>query len=88
MGIDDVEIHERPPVSRGEMNGVWTQVDATRIAVQSQGDDISDIKRAVGMIGTDMRWLKAGVFLLLAWNIIESVMESAPAQALVAMVSP
>jgi len=90
--IDDVPIHERPEemhgVSREEANGMWTQLDAMRIAQQSATRDIASIRRDVATLMTDSRWLRGGVFLLLAWRIGDAVWASAPAQALYAMVVP
>ena len=90
--IDDVQIHERPEemeaVSRAEANGMWTQLDAARIAQQGAAEDIARIKRDVATLVADGRWLRAGVFLLLLWNVGEAVMASTPAQALYAMVVP
>jgi len=57
--IDDIDIQERPepmPVSRGEVNGVWTSLDQVRIAQQSASDDIADIKQALGSISTEQQW--------------------------------
>lgn len=96
--IDDVEIVERPEpesVSREEANGMWTQLDAVRIAVQSHTGDLATIRGLCGKLAGrlsdvhgDMRWLKGLLFLLLLERVGAHVFATAPAKAFVAMVSP
>lgn len=86
--IDDVEIVERPEVSRGEVNGIWTQVDAVRIAVQSHTEDLAAIKALCAGLVADMRWSRVLLFLLLLERVAAHVLATAPAQAMIAMVSP
>lgn len=89
--IDDVEIRERPepePVSREEANGMWTQLDALRIAVQSHTSDLADIKALCTGVVAELRWGRALLFLLLLERVGSHVLDTAPAQALMAAVSP
>lgn len=94
--IDNLEIIEPPdeiePVTRPEAKGMWRQLDTLRIAQQSAADDISEIKTklsglASGLRG-DIKWFKALLFLLLLERVAVHVLATAPAQAMVAMVSP
>ena len=86
--IDDVEIVERPEVSRGEVNGIWTQVDAVRIAVQSHTGELAAIRELCSGLVADARWGRVLLFLLLLERVGVHVLETAPAQAMIAMVSP
>jgi hypothetical protein len=93
--IDDIHIEERPEpeaVSREEANGMWTQLDAARIALQSAANDITDIKTKLSALASsitsDLRWGRALLFLLLLERVGAHILASAPAQAVVASVWP
>jgi hypothetical protein len=91
VAIDDVEIVERPEpeaVSREEANGMWTQLDAVRIATQSHTGDLAAIKTLCAGLVSDARWHRGLLFLLLLERVGAHVFATAPAKAVLAMVSP
>lgn len=87
-GSEAREIHERLRSVYSDVEHMLDQQAFLTSGVHGLLDGQRARDRDVATLVSDMRWLKAGVFLLLLWQVGSSVLASAPAQAMVATVWP
>lgn len=88
--FDDAARMEVAPVDALCERMDWLRDQQIMLSVGTQGviSEAHKTAKRIESIASDIRWMRALMFLLLLWEVGERVMGSRPAQAMIAMVAP